>query len=89
MLDDRDRRALQDIEGHLTRHDPALAARLSDPPAAARPFPTVLALCVGLYIVVPIMSLLFGGTGAATTAALFGAVILLVLLRRRRLRSRP
>lgn len=88
MLDDRDRRALQEIERHLAQHDPALVARLSAPPVAARPFPTLLVLCALLYVALPIMTLLFGRTGAATTAAVFVAVVLLVLLRRRHLRTR-
>jgi hypothetical protein len=82
MLNDHDRRALEEIERHLVLEDPALEDRLA---GDARPFPAVLVLCAVFYILAPISKLLFGWAGLEVTAAVFViAVTTVVILRRSR-----
>ncbi|GAA0496143.1 hypothetical protein Ade02nite_17620 [Paractinoplanes deccanensis] len=81
MLNDHDRRALEDIERHLASEDPALRERLT---RQSRPFPTVLVLCACFYIAAPLAKLLFGWAGLEIAAASFAAAVVAVLVHRRR-----
>jgi DUF3040 family protein len=83
MLDEQDRRALAGIEQGLARQDPQFAQRMRAR-GEDRPFPTVLALCASLYILLPMVTLLVGWVAAAVTLALFALAIAIVLIRRRR-----
>jgi len=87
MLDERDRRRLAEIESGLSRQDPAFAARMSAG-GEDRPAPTVLALCISLYILLPMVMLLFGWVAAVVTLDVFAVVIAVVLARRRSSRAR-
>jgi Flp pilus assembly protein TadB len=80
-VDERSRRVLRDIERDLRREDPAFAARMS----GDRPrFPTLSALCASLYIVVPLVSLLFGMLAVVITVDAAAVVIGTILILRRR-----
>jgi NADH:ubiquinone oxidoreductase subunit 3 (subunit A) len=84
MLDGQARSALDDIERHLTRQDPAFAQRLrAGVPASTYSFPTVFILCVLLFLTLPIVTLLFGWAGTTVTLHLFALSIVVVLVRRR------
>jgi hypothetical protein len=77
MSGDHEARALHNIEQHLTDEDPEFATRMRGPETGPRPFPTVFALCVLLYICLPIEALLFGWISALVTLAVVtGAVII-------------
>jgi len=79
-VDERARQTLREIEEDLRRGDPAFAARMS----GERPcFPTVSALCACVYVVIPLMSLLFGLFAVLLTLNAATAVIVAVLIRRR------
>ncbi|MEU8817117.1 DUF3040 domain-containing protein [Actinoplanes sp. NPDC048796] len=82
MLDDHDRRALDDIERHLASEDPALSAHLAPP--RTRRFPTVFFLCACLYICAPMSKFLFGWTGLEVVAATFAIALAAVAVHRRR-----
>ena len=82
MLDERDRRVLAEIERGLSRQDPGLAA-LMRAQGEDRPTPTDLALCVCLYVSLPMMMLLFGWIAALVTFDVFAVAIAVVLVRRR------
>ncbi|XVV17243.1 DUF3040 domain-containing protein [Actinoplanes sp. CA-131856] len=82
MLDDHDRRALDDIERHLASEDPALSAHLTPP--QTRRFPAVFFLCACLYICAPLAKLLFGWTGLEIVAAAFVVAVVAVTVHRRR-----
>jgi Flp pilus assembly protein TadB len=83
MLDEQDRRALVEIELGLSRQDPKFVTRMRRQ-GDDRRFPTVLALCVSLYVVVPMVALLFGWIAAVVTFDAFAVLIAVVLIRRRR-----
>jgi hypothetical protein len=85
MLDEQDRRALAGIEQALARQDPRFAQRMRTR-GEDRPFPTVLALCASLYILLPMVMLLVGWIAAVVTLDLFATAIAVVLIRRRRRR---
>ena len=59
MLDERDRRALEDIEQRLCSDDPAFARRMSATTIGCR-FPVVPALCVMLFLALPFVALFLG-----------------------------
>ncbi len=82
MLDERDRRALADIEQGLSREDPTFAHRMRGS-GEDRPAPTVLALCASLYVLLPMVMLLFGWVAAVIVFDVFAAAIATVLARRR------
>jgi Flp pilus assembly protein TadB len=80
-VDEQARRVLRDIENNLRRDDPAFAARMR---GERRRFPVVPALCGCLYIVIPLVSLLFGMLAVIITFnAAVVVVIATVLVRRR------
>jgi hypothetical protein len=83
MLDEQNRRALAQIEQGLARQDPHFAVRMRTQ-GEDRPFPTVLALCVSLYISLPMVTLLFGWIAGVVTLDLFALLLAVVLVRRRR-----
>ncbi|WP_433719134.1 DUF3040 domain-containing protein [Actinoplanes sp. CA-051413] len=87
MLDDRERRVLAEIERGLSRQDAAFASRMRTA-GEDRPAPTVLALCISLYISLPMVMLLFGWVAAVFTLEAFAVVIAVVLARRRSSRAR-
>jgi len=81
MLDEQERRALEQIEQGLSRQDPAFAARMGRP-GDDRRFPTILALCVSLYIALPMATMLFGWVAAVITFDVFAVILAVVLARR-------
>ena len=81
MLDEHDRRALAEIERELSRQDPTFATRMAGP-GEDRRFPTILALCVSLYVLLPMVMLLFGGRATMLVFGVFALVIAAVLARR-------
>jgi hypothetical protein len=81
MLDEQERRALREIELGLSRHDPEFASRMRD--GEDRRFPTVLALSVSLYIVLPMVTLLFGWVAAVIVLDIFAVLVMVALFRRR------
>jgi Flp pilus assembly protein TadB len=83
MLDEQDRRALFEIERGLSRQDPAFVTRMRGQ-GEDRRFPTVLALCVSIYLVVPMVALLLGWIAAVVAFDAFAVTIAVVLVRRRR-----
>ncbi|GLY06772.1 MULTISPECIES: DUF3040 domain-containing protein [Actinoplanes] len=85
MLDDRDRRILDDLEQQLAVADPEFAARMSAP-AAEQPFPAVAGLCALLFICAPLVMLLFGWPGVIIAVDVFAAAVAVVLIHRRRKR---
>ena len=87
MLDERERRVLAEIERGLSRKDPAFAIRMRAT-GEDRPAPTVLALCISLYVALPMVMLLFGWVAAVVTLDAFAVVIAVVLARRRSRRAR-
>ncbi|GIF13694.1 DUF3040 domain-containing protein [Actinoplanes teichomyceticus] len=84
MLEEKDRRALADIELHLCADDPEFARRMR---ADDRRFPTVSVLCVLVFLTLPFVGL-FSGPGAVlvtvNVAAVVVTTILLIRGRRRR-----
>jgi hypothetical protein len=88
MLDEHDRRVLAQIERGLSRQDPALAARMRGQ-RENRPFPTIFVLCVVLYVLLPMLTMLLGWIAALVTFDVFAVVIALVLARRSRKRAGP
>ncbi|MEV0901357.1 DUF3040 domain-containing protein [Actinoplanes sp. NPDC049802] len=82
MLSDDDRRTLADLETQL-RADPEFAARMAAPASEVR-FPIVATLCVGLFILVPPVMLLFGWPGLIITVDVFASVIAVILIARHR-----
>jgi hypothetical protein len=81
MLDEQEQRALEEIEQGLSRQDPAFAVRMGRR-REDRPFPTVLALCVSLYIALPMVTMLFGWVAAVVTFDIFAVIVAVVLARR-------
>ncbi|WIM98701.1 DUF3040 domain-containing protein [Actinoplanes oblitus] len=84
MLNDHERRALAELERSL-KGDSDFAARmagLADVPAPP-PFPAVPVLCALLFILVPLVMLLFGWAGVLIVLDLFAAAVAVVLIRRR------
>jgi len=88
MLDEQDRRVLAEIERALSRQDPALAARMRAQ-GEDRPFPTVLALCILLYVMLPMVMLMFGWIAALVTFDVFAVTVAVVLAWRRLRRAGP
>ena len=88
MLDERERRVLAEIERGLSRQDPSFAAVMRAQ-GEDRPFPTVLALCIGLYVSLPMMMLLFGWIAALITFDAFAVAVAVVLVRRSLRQRRP
>ncbi|GAA2701697.1 DUF3040 domain-containing protein [Actinoplanes palleronii] len=84
MLNDYERRCLAELEYQL-RSDSAFAARMAGPvPARPEPAsPAVPILCALLFILVPLVMLLFGWPGVLILLDLFAAAIAVILLRRR------
>ncbi|BAL89134.1 hypothetical protein AMIS_39140 [Actinoplanes missouriensis 431] len=86
MLEEKDRRALAEIEQHLAAGDPAFAARMTAPPATpGRPFPILSVLGVVVFLTMPFVGLFLGPTAALIVADLAAvtAVVVLVLRHRR------
>jgi hypothetical protein len=76
MLDDSDRRAFDEITRDLTR-----------PPAEVPRFPLVSALCVALFVSLPMVKLLFGWGMAGAWVGVFALAVAAVLVHR--IRSGP
>lgn len=85
-MDDPVQRALQDIERHLARDDPAFVARMRGERRELPRFPTIAALCTTLYILLPLVMLLFGWPVVVGMIDAFAVVIAAVLIRRHRAR---
>lgn len=82
-MEEQARRALDDIEQNLVREDPAFVAQM-DPNRPQLPrFPTVSVLCASLYILMPLVMLLFGWLAVVFTIAAFAVAVGSVLLRHR------
>jgi hypothetical protein len=83
MLNDHERRALAELERHLSG-DAEFAARMAGvadaPPAPA--FPAVPVLCALLFILAPVVMLMFGWAGVLIIVDLFAAAVAVVLIRR-------
>ncbi|BCJ46206.1 hypothetical protein GCM10010168_51550 [Actinoplanes ianthinogenes] len=83
MLNDYERRALAELERNLNG-DSEFASRMAGlagvPPAPT--FPAVPVLCALLFILVPVVMLLFGWPGVLIVLDLFAAAIAVVLIRR-------
>jgi hypothetical protein len=88
MTEDDMRRALRAIERNLTDADPAFAARMRAPNAAAPSFPVLPVLGALAYIVIPIEALLFGLVSAVVTLNLVAGTVAILMIRRRRSRRR-
>ncbi|MEV6301910.1 DUF3040 domain-containing protein [Actinoplanes sp. NPDC051861] len=86
MLDERDRRALEDIEQRLCSDDPEFARRMSATTIPCR-FPVVPALCVMLFLALPFVALFLGPRVALVLADII-AVTVVVLLAYRSLGTR-
>lgn len=87
LLDEQDRRALAEIEQRLSGQDPQFPTRRQDTAGRDNPVPTVLALCASLYVLLPMVSLLFGWGAVVITFDLFAVALAIVLARRRIARS--
>jgi hypothetical protein len=86
MLEEKDRRALEEIEQRLSAGDPAFARRMSEPPG--RRFPGLSVLCVLVFLAMPFVGLFFGPAAALIIADLAAVTVVVVLvLRHRRDRS--
>jgi Flp pilus assembly protein TadB len=83
-VDEQARQALHDIERNLVREDPVFAARMRAEARETPRFPTVSALCASLYILIPIVMILFGSPGVVVTVDVFAIAIGTVLIRRHR-----
>ncbi|MEU4426388.1 DUF3040 domain-containing protein [Actinoplanes sp. NPDC024001] len=81
MLNEREARAIEEIEQRLRRSDPAFAQRMSAWPGG-RPFPTVAVLCVATFLVLPFIALLGGPHAALVTADVVAITVVIVLVRR-------
>ena len=77
MLNEREARALDDIEQRLRTSDPAFARRMT-----ARPFPAVSVLCVAVFLALPFVALLRGPRAALVTADVAAIVVTVILIRR-------
>jgi hypothetical protein len=82
MLEERDRRALADIEQRLCAGDPGFARRMRSSPC---PFPTLSVLCVAAFLALPFVGL-FLGPRAVLIAMNVTAVMVMVVVVSRSLR---
>ena len=83
-MDEHAQRALHAIEQNLTREDPAFVARMRAGREPEPRFPAIPALCASLYILVPLVALLFGWPGVVIVLDAFAVAIVAVLIHRRR-----
>jgi Flp pilus assembly protein TadB len=83
MLDDRERRAWQDIERRLAADDPTFGSSMQ---GAGRPRRSAALAVWGVifYVVTVVLWLLAGGTTAITSAVVFLILLPVVLTRARR-----
>ncbi|MFI1994091.1 DUF3040 domain-containing protein [Actinoplanes sp. NPDC020271] len=79
MLEEKDRRALADIEQQLHATDPGFARRMS---AAPCPFPTVSALCVATFLAMPFLGLFLGPRAVLVELDVAATVVMIVLVSR-------
>jgi hypothetical protein len=82
MLEEKDRRALEEIEQRLAAGDPAFARRMNEIPT--RPFPALSVLCVLVFLSMPFVGLFFGPTAALIIADLAAVTVVVVLVLRHR-----
>ncbi|GIF12756.1 DUF3040 domain-containing protein [Actinoplanes teichomyceticus] len=84
MLNDHERRTLAELEHHL-QGDADFVARMAAPAGGGSEpvFPAVPVLCALLFILVPLVMLLFGWPGVLVVVDLFAAAMAIVMLRRR------
>lgn len=86
MREDHHDRLLAEIARHLRRQDPGFAARMST--GLSPRGPLVFIHCVGFFIPMPVVKMLFGWEGLALLAGLAGTSLLLMLARERRAANR-
>jgi hypothetical protein len=84
-----ERRLLEELEQQVRRQDPAFVKRMKATATDPRPFPTLPALGVGLYILTPIVMLLTGWPGVLILLIAAAAVVASRAVRRLRRRGRP
>ncbi|MEU8240865.1 DUF3040 domain-containing protein [Actinoplanes missouriensis] len=85
MLEEKDRRALAEIEQRLAAGDPAFAARMTARPATpGRPFPVLSVLGVVVFLTMPFVGLFLGPTAALIVADLAAVTAVAVLVMRHR-----
>lgn len=77
MRENHHDRLLAEIEHHLRRQDPSFAARMSIRPSSRGPL--VFVHCIGFFIPMPVVKILFGWEGLALLAGLAGASLLVTL----------
>jgi hypothetical protein len=83
MLDDRESRALEELERHLANQDPAFAARMRGT-GSRRRFPAVSTLALVLLLVAPAIGLLFGGKVLLLIVIVIGGYVVGIFVRRHR-----
>ncbi|MFC3990793.1 DUF3040 domain-containing protein [Actinoplanes siamensis] len=81
MLEEKDRRALEDIEQRLCASDPAFARRMGSPSV---PFPTVSVLCVLSFMSLPFVGLFLGPRAVLVAINATAVVVMMVLVWRAR-----
>ncbi|WP_433832164.1 DUF3040 domain-containing protein [Actinoplanes sp. CA-015351] len=85
MLEEKDRRALAEIEQRLVTGDPAFARRMRARRAPRdRPFPIVPLLLVTVFLALPFVGLFLGPTAALIVADLAAVTVVVVLVLRHR-----
>ncbi len=84
MLDEQDRRALEDIEQRLATEDPEFARRMN----GSIRLPLIPVLCVTVFLTLPFVALFLGPAAALITVDVTALLVLLSLaVRRSRRRS--
>ncbi|MFC7534855.1 DUF3040 domain-containing protein [Actinoplanes sp. GCM10030250] len=85
MLDEKDRRALADIEQRLRADDPAFARRMNATTVRGS-FPAIAVLCATVFLALPFVAL-FLGPKAALILIDLAAVAVVVILACRNIRG--
>ncbi len=83
MLDERDRRVLEDIEQRLTEDDPDFVRRMS----GSLRLPIIPVLCMTVFLTLPFVALFLGPTAALITVDATALLVLLILAIRRARRT--
>ncbi|SDS35251.1 DUF3040 domain-containing protein [Actinoplanes derwentensis] len=84
MLEERDRRALADIEQRLAVEDPDFVRRMD---GAVR-LPLIPVLCMTVFLTLPFVALFLGPAAALITVDLTALLVILLLAVRRARRRR-
>lgn len=84
MLEERDRRALEDIEQRLTEEDPEFARRMN----GTLRLPIIPVLCMTVFLTLPFVALFLGPAAALVIVDVtaLSVILLLAVRRARRLR---